>query len=218
MNAIGVIATSVRRPEACFDASRTRSIRASVRTRVDATPGSAGPSTNSRATLTRQQLRSQSGISLPRARTAGHLRRRLTDGARCDAKRVAASATAPSPSSNLAIYAEAFEIGPRSMMEVTLTEDEVILSTDLPGSLILHWGVEQAGKTGWNFPPTADWPEKTIQYKDRALQSPFMQADGYSWLRIPRPQLLGATYFNFVVKDAASNKWYNPTASNWSLR
>eukprot|EP00976_Prorocentrum_cordatum_P047969 968527-Prorocentrum_minimum.AAC.2 len=174
------------------------------------------------------------------------------EGARCDSKRVsAASATA---SSNKAVYSEAFEIGPMSMMEMlaakpnpsnNLVASRVPLrlqrvglrSGDFDGRRIDHEhrppgqpdfalivspsgprprlrshtvpcvrnaafvqrapvgrsgmederltfshgcafacrGVEQKGKAGWNFPPQAMWPEGTKQYKDRALQSPFIQ-------------------------------------------
>lgn len=48
------------------------------------------------------------------------------------------------------------------------------LSTTLQaGRLLLHWGVEGGKdyKGGWRLPGCR--PEGTIQYKDRALQSPF---------------------------------------------
>ena len=45
------------------------------------------------------------------------------------------------------------------------------------GRLLLHWGVE-GGKDykgqGWRLPGAAYRPPGTIQYKDRALQSPFV--------------------------------------------
>eukprot|EP00242_Pyramimonas_sp_CCMP2087_P007883 CAMPEP_0198223456 /NCGR_PEP_ID=MMETSP1445-20131203/92604_1 /TAXON_ID=36898 /ORGANISM="Pyramimonas sp., Strain CCMP2087" /LENGTH=193 /DNA_ID=CAMNT_0043902291 /DNA_START=444 /DNA_END=1021 /DNA_ORIENTATION=- len=104
------------------------------------------------------------------------------------------------------------------MIEVTLTETEMIFSTDLPGQLLLHWGVEQAGKEGWGFPARDQWPEATVQYKDRALQTPFIQADGYMWVRLPRPDIPGTIGFNFVVKDVTTNSWFNRNATNWNLK
>ena len=49
------------------------------------------------------------------------------------------------------------------------------LSTKLPGKLLLHWGVEGGAdyKGGWRLPGTDVWPEGTVQYKDRALQTPW---------------------------------------------
>ena len=51
----------------------------------------------------------------------------------------------------------------------------VRLSTTLPGKLLLHWGVEGGAdyKGGWRLPRTDVWPEGTVQYKDRALQTPW---------------------------------------------
>eukprot|EP00976_Prorocentrum_cordatum_P047970 968527-Prorocentrum_minimum.AAC.3 len=77
MDTVGLIATSVRGPVACVDAPRARSVRASARKWSAATPGRADPSTHGRATLTRQQLRSHSGIAVPRSSTVNYLRRRL---------------------------------------------------------------------------------------------------------------------------------------------
>ena len=51
----------------------------------------------------------------------------------------------------------------------------VHLGTNLPGKLVLHWGVEggrDAKKGGWNLPPNNCRPEGTVQYKKRALQTP----------------------------------------------
>lgn len=43
------------------------------------------------------------------------------------------------------------------------------------GQLVLHWGVEGGSnyKGGWRLPGAAARPPGTVQYKDRALQSPF---------------------------------------------
>lgn len=60
--------------------------------------------------------------------------------------------------------------------------------------------MEQAGKEGWGFPARDQWPEGTVPYKDRALQTPFIQADDYTWIRLPRPDIPGTIGFNFVVK------------------
>jgi hypothetical protein len=50
------------------------------------------------------------------------------------------------------------------------------ITTDLEaGRLLLHWGVE-GGKNyqgGWRLPGESCRPEGSVQYKDRALQTPF---------------------------------------------
>ena len=50
------------------------------------------------------------------------------------------------------------------------------LSTNLPGKLVLHWGVEggqSSSKAGWVLPPDSCRPEGTVAYKKRALQTPW---------------------------------------------
>ena len=52
----------------------------------------------------------------------------------------------------------------------------VRLATDVPGKLVLHWGVEggqSAKKAGWVLPPDSCRPEGTVAYKKRALQTPW---------------------------------------------
>lgn len=64
-------------------------------------------------------------------------------------------------------------------LEVQETEDgsqQINLSTTLPGKLVLHWGVEggnEPHKAGWALPPDNLRPEGTVQYKKRALQTPW---------------------------------------------
>lgn len=51
----------------------------------------------------------------------------------------------------------------------------ITLWSDLQaGRPLLHWGVEGGKdyKSGWRLPPGPCQPEGTVQYKDRALQSP----------------------------------------------
>ncbi len=63
-------------------------------------------------------------------------------------------------------------------IELTPSGDQIIrFSTDLQaGRLLLHWGVEGGKdyKGGWRLPDSR--PEGTVQYKDRALQSPWRWA------------------------------------------
>ena len=51
----------------------------------------------------------------------------------------------------------------------------ITLTTNMPGKLLLHWGVEggEGYKAGWRLPGEASWPDGTVKYKDRALQTPF---------------------------------------------
>ena len=54
-------------------------------------------------------------------------------------------------------------------------DQTVRLHTSLPGKILLHWGVEGGAnyQGGWRLPGNEAWPEGTVQYKDRALQTPW---------------------------------------------
>mmetsp|Transcript_19940 Transcript_19940/g.51831 ORF Transcript_19940/g.51831 Transcript_19940/m.51831 type:complete len:837 (-) Transcript_19940:3292-5802(-) len=95
----------------------------------------------------------------------------------------------------------------------------VRLTTSLQaGRLLLHWGVE-GGKDyqgGWRLPSTCR-PPGTKQYKDRALQSPFQVDDQGSHLFIMLSAEEASDVLNFVLKDEATNTWYDNSGSNFRL-
>ena len=51
----------------------------------------------------------------------------------------------------------------------------VRVQTNLAGKLILHWGVEGGAnyEEGWRLPGDSSRPDGTVEYKKRALQTPF---------------------------------------------
>ena len=55
-------------------------------------------------------------------------------------------------------------------------DQTIKVSTDHPGKLLLHWGVEGGAdyQGGWRLPGEQAQPQGTVAYKNRALQTPFM--------------------------------------------
>lgn len=51
------------------------------------------------------------------------------------------------------------------------------LETDLPGDIVLHWGVCRNESRLWEVPPTPHPPE-TVVFKDRALRTPLQVRSG----------------------------------------
>eukprot|EP00955_Chlamydomonas_euryale_P094251 364840-Chlamydomonas_euryale.AAC.18 len=65
------------------------------------------------------------------------------------------------------------------------------------------------GSGGWRLPGGGCRPEGTVQYKDRALQSPFRFSSKSGMLEL-RIELRGdeaSDVLNFVLKDDATNSW-----------
>lgn len=67
-----------------------------------------------------------------------------------------------------------------AMFQVLVDQDDsgsqrIMVQTDHPGKLLLHWGVEGGinYKGGWRLPKESTRPDGTVEYKSRALQTPF---------------------------------------------
>ena len=98
----------------------------------------------------------------------------------------------------------------------------VHLSTDHPSEdLLLHWGVE-GGKgytAGWRLPAERCRPKGTVMYKDRALQTPWSTDPGTGAktlvLRFDADEK--CERLDFVIKDRATNQWFDLSGTNWSI-
>ena len=102
----------------------------------------------------------------------------------------------------------------------------VVVTTDIPGRLILHWGLESGDGGSWKLPSSRNWPENTIEYKRRALQTPFVEySNGSVKQRISVPvtwedasSTAGQSgYLNFVIKDEESGRWYDVHGGNFHI-
>ncbi|KAI3430517.1 hypothetical protein D9Q98_005110 [Chlorella vulgaris] len=115
-------------------------------------------------------------------------------------------------------------LGPGSVaMQVSVTGDEqtVTVSTNLPGPLILHWGVEggRKYKGGWRLPGDSCQPEGTVNYKNRALQTPLHPVDGNGKQAVTI-RLAGdeaSDFLNFVIKNPETNTWYDLEGTNFQI-
>uniref|UniRef100_A0A383VC26 Uncharacterized protein n=1 Tax=Tetradesmus obliquus TaxID=3088 RepID=A0A383VC26_TETOB len=118
------------------------------------------------------------------------------------------------------VDSQTFDLPKGSKITVTVSldgSDQIIdLKTDLEaGRLLLHWGVEGGRnyKGGWRLPGGECRPEGTQQYKDRALQTPFRNGS----LRIRLDGDEASDIINFVLKDDATNTWYDHLGSNFAV-
>jgi alpha-glucan,water dikinase len=109
-------------------------------------------------------------------------------------------------------------------VEINQQGDQIIhLLTDLQaGALLLHWGVEGGRdyKGGWRLPSGPGCqPPGTRAYKNRALQTPWVrQSDGEtSALTIELKGEEASDAFNFVLKDEATNTWWDNNGSNFTV-
>ena len=96
----------------------------------------------------------------------------------------------------------------------------VVVTTDIPGRLVLHWGLESADGGSWKLPSSETWPEGTVEYKRRALQTPFVEnSNGTVKQRVEVPVGEGeqAGYLNFVIKEKETGQWYDVHGANFHI-
>lgn len=87
------------------------------------------------------------------------------------------------PAQTEVAFERTLPLGPANVnMQVSASDDDqtITISTTLPGRLVLHWGVEGGRdyRGGWRLPGEPCQPEGTVNYKNRALQTPFRSANG----------------------------------------
>ncbi|GLC33353.1 hypothetical protein PLESTB_000342400 [Pleodorina starrii] len=108
------------------------------------------------------------------------------------------------------------------IVEQTEKNDQIIsIESDVQaGRLLLHWGVEGGKnyKGGWRLPGASARPEGTVQYKDRALQTPFrLDTNGRARVVLHLDGEEASDFFNFVLKDDATNTWYDNNGTNFKV-
>eukprot|EP00850_Spirogloea_muscicola_P002179 SM000008S22268 [mRNA] locus=s8:686800:696461:- [translate_table: standard] len=99
--------------------------------------------------------------------------------------------------------------GARPYVELKLSGGDLVHAP-----VVAHWGALRLGKDGWVLPP--DQPEGTRNYKNRALQSPFVEADGVAMLKIELKDLLFQA-IEFTIKDEGTNSWYKNNNKNFHV-
>ncbi|KAG2256802.1 hypothetical protein Bca52824_076096 [Brassica carinata] len=81
-------------------------------------------------------------------------------------------------------------------------------------SLLLHWGAIRDNKEKWVLPSRS--PDRTINYKNRALRTPFVKSGGNSYLKLEiDDQAIQA--IEFLIFDESRNKWYKNNGQNFHI-
>ena len=94
-----------------------------------------------------------------------------------------ATAAPPAPlTGGTVAWERTLPLGPGASVTVQVAtggdEQRILVFTNRPGRLLLHWGVEGGRnyKGGWRLPGDRCRPDGTVNYKNRALQTPFRPA------------------------------------------
>ena len=91
----------------------------------------------------------------------------------------------------------------------------VIFISNIPGNLILHWGVAVKSPYEWTLPPNSIWPEGTIAFDDKAVQTAFITQNGLSQLIIQINQKEVPAGIPFVITFSDKNQWLKEHGRNF---
>ncbi|CDY20967.1 BnaA08g25580D [Brassica napus] len=81
-------------------------------------------------------------------------------------------------------------------------------------SLLLHWGAIRDNKEKWVLPSRS--PDRTINYKSRALRTPFVKSGGNSYLKLEIDDH-AIQAIEFLIFDESRNKWYKNNGQNFHI-
>jgi len=92
---------------------------------------------------------------------------------------------------------------------------QVRLITDLPGPLILHWGLATPSRHKWTLPPPSCWPEGTSVFQEKAAQSPFVDKGKYRELSLVFREKEAPVGMSFVLKETRTGRWSKEHGQNF---
>ncbi|KAJ4895586.1 hypothetical protein Rs2_22380 [Raphanus sativus] len=102
------------------------------------------------------------------------------------------------------------------LVEVTSTNvrEVNIQIANTSDSLLLHWGAIRDNNEKWVLPSRC--PDRTINYKNRALRTPFVKSGGNSYLKIEIDDH-AIHAIEFLIFDESRNKWYKSNSQNFRI-
>lgn len=120
-----------------------------------------------------------------------------------------------------ACYENIFNVEPGGRLKVTVSRDEnryrLMLTTDIPGPLILHWGVTPGSRREWN-PPSADLlPPGTVLFQEKAAQTPFAGDGRTQRLELEISQSEAPAGIVFVLKQGDTERWLKDRGGNFYI-
>jgi alpha-glucan,water dikinase len=90
----------------------------------------------------------------------------------------------------------------------------LMLITDLPGPLTLHWGLTRTSRYGWTLPPPSLWPAGTTVFQKKAAQSPFVDKGQFRELRLVFLRPEAPMGISFVLQEVQTRRWLKEQGRN----
>lgn len=91
----------------------------------------------------------------------------------------------------------------------------IILVSNIPGNLILHWGIASESPYEWILPPDSIWPEGTKIFDDKAVQSAFIAQNDLNRLVIELNEKDVPIGIPFVLTFSDGKRWLKERGRNF---
>ena len=113
-----------------------------------------------------------------------------------------------------------FDLDEQSQVGVLVTKEagryQAHLLTNLPGDVVLHWGLARRSPHEWFLPPESMRPPGTIIWQGQTTETPFQPQAGYSGLRLDFPENEAPLGLQFVLKQMEkTQRWIKNRGANF---
>ncbi len=118
-------------------------------------------------------------------------------------------------------FEEVFNLEKRGQLAAAVTKDGsdywIIMVSDIPGHLILHWGVAYQAPNEWSLPPASIRPEGTVTLDNTAAQTPFLLHERLNHLKIKFKEKEAPPGIPFIVKQIDTGRWLKNRGHNFYI-
>lgn len=118
------------------------------------------------------------------------------------------------------VFERAFQIEGQGQLAVVVMKNgercRVSLLSDIPGNLLLHWGIARHSPHEWLKPPAAMLGPDTVLWQEHTAQTPFVWREGFNALQLNFAQADAPLGIQFVLKLATDGgRWINYRGGNF---
>lgn len=107
-----------------------------------------------------------------------------------------------------------FELEDQAVLKAVVEEMDgafrVLLASDFPPPLVLHWGLSQRSQNTWRIPPAESRPPGSRVFDGEAVRTPFLEREGVRWLELALPKTGEPSILQgirFVLFQPDGNRW-----------
>ncbi len=110
-----------------------------------------------------------------------------------------------------ASYIQEYAIGNEGRLAIGIENGEetagIVMTTDITGDLLLHWGICKKSSREWLPPPESMFPHGTALFQDKAAQSPFIQAEELKMITLKTVKDEELRGIKFVLFQPETGRW-----------